>query len=89
MATTLKDLQTNGESNCCGAKVYNDTCADCKEHCEAVVRCSNNDCQEVGSETVILNGRSTQVCAEHKRTTDLGNWQGIEWIKNTLEKHFN
>lgn len=31
MSTTLKDLE-NGESICCGAKLYNDICSDCKEH---------------------------------------------------------
>lgn len=30
----LNDLLEDGGSNCCGAKVYGDICADCKEYCE-------------------------------------------------------
>ena len=34
MATTLKDFEMEGESNCCGAKIYQpDICASCGEHC--------------------------------------------------------
>lgn len=25
-----------GESNCCGAKMYQDICSDCKEHCMSI-----------------------------------------------------
>jgi hypothetical protein len=32
----LNDAQEEGSSNCCGAKVYGDICADCKEHCDIV-----------------------------------------------------
>lgn len=32
----LSDIQSEGFSNCCGAKVYLDTCADCKEPCGIV-----------------------------------------------------
>ena len=35
--TELRDLELEGVSNCCSAKVYEGGwCADCKDHCEAV-----------------------------------------------------
>lgn len=30
----LNDAKGEGFSNCCGASVYGDICADCKEHCD-------------------------------------------------------
>lgn len=36
MSTSLMDMQEDGQSSCCGAKVYMGICADCKEHCDAV-----------------------------------------------------
>jgi hypothetical protein len=47
MTTTLQDIQEEGESNCCGAKVYNDICSDCKEHCE-VVKYFCDKCEDKG-----------------------------------------
>ncbi len=34
--TSLQDMQEDGASSCCGAKVYMGICADCKEHCDAI-----------------------------------------------------
>jgi hypothetical protein len=47
MTTTLKDIQEEGESNCCGAKVYLDICSDCKEHCD-VVKYDCDKCEDKG-----------------------------------------
>lgn len=38
MSTTIQDLTLKGTSSCCDAKVYvGDVCADCGEHCDAVM----------------------------------------------------
>lgn len=43
MPTSLMDMEEDGSSNCCGAKVYMGICADCKEHCEAVADDDDDD----------------------------------------------
>ena len=42
------DLSTHGESNCCGAPVYDDSdiCTECKEHCSVEIVCP--DCDGTG-----------------------------------------
>ena len=37
----LNDVLEDGGSSCCGAKVYFDICADCKEHCDLVTEEDN------------------------------------------------
>ena len=38
MSTSLSDMAAAGISSCCSAKVYfQDICAECKEHCTAIV----------------------------------------------------
>jgi endogenous inhibitor of DNA gyrase (YacG/DUF329 family) len=43
------------------------------------VKCSKKDCKVEATEKAILYGKTTPVCQEHKRTTDLGNWQHIQF----------
>ena len=57
MTTTLKDLEEEGESNCCGAKVYLDICSDCGEHCEAV----GYDCEICQDNGFIIKTEWTEV----------------------------
>lgn len=46
--------------------------------------CAHKFCKELSTNVAILHGNSVKVCEEHRRTTDLGNWQFIEfteWIE--------
>lgn len=46
-----------------------------------MAKCSHQDCNIKACDTSILNGHAVQVCTEHKRTTELGNWEGIQFNK--------
>lgn len=64
----LNDV-TGGESNCCGAKMYNDICSDCKEHCEAVCEhCGDTGIVEISGDDGSGNwdkvGEKICVCKE-------------------------
>lgn len=80
----IKDLEQDGVSNCCGAKVYLDICQDCKEHCE-VVKEGKEDSRQVRTTADIKKEWIEPENEKFDRMGDNGVWTP-EDILETEEK---
>jgi DnaJ-class molecular chaperone len=76
------DLGSHGESNCCGAPVYDDTdiCSECKEHCSVIYTCP--ECFGNGKVDILDQSRiNSQTISPPYKTVVCENCNGEGYIE--------